>query len=145
MNIFFRNKSQNSWTIFRSGDVLWSCKQLACQITKNIQNKSSYFPELHRTVLRYNMMFLVEIPIFKCFLLKSMNFEYEQRISNNIVNDFHWVVGLTLSWRRPISYRNQSIDLRSKSNDWFLYDNGLRHERVQDTMKAYFWYHHTLL
>ena len=33
--------------------------------------KSSYFPELHRTVLRYNM-FLVEIPIFKCFLLKSM-------------------------------------------------------------------------
>ena len=33
---------------------------------------------------------------------------------------------LTLSWRRPLSYRN----LRSKSMDWFLYDNGLRHERV---------------
>ena len=32
---------------------------------------------------------------------------------------------LTLSWRRPLSYRNQS-----KSMDWFLYDNGLRHERV---------------
>ena len=29
-----------------------------------------------------------------------------------------------------ISYRNQSIDLQSKSMDWFLYDNGLRHERV---------------
>ena len=26
----------------------------------------------------------------------------------------------------PLSYRNQSIDL-----DWFLYDNGLRHERVK--------------
>ena len=37
---------------------------------------------------------------------------------------------LTLSWRRPISYRNQSIDLRSKSVDWFLYRIGLRHERV---------------
>ena len=43
---------------------------------------------------------------------------------------------LTLSWRRLLSYRNQSIDLRrsidlqSKSMDWFLYDNGLRHERV---------------
>ena len=37
---------------------------------------------------------------------------------------------LTLSWRRPLSYRNQSIDLRSKSVDWFLYDNGLHHERV---------------
>ena len=36
---------------------------------------------------------------------------------------------LTLSWRRQLSYRNQSIDLRSKSMDWFLYDSGLRHER----------------
>ena len=36
----------------------------------------------------------------------------------------------TLSWRRPLSYRNQSIYLQSKSMDWFLYDNGLRHERV---------------
>ena len=60
---------------------------------------------------------------------------------------------LTLSWRKPLSYRNksidlrskyrnqsinlrskyrnQSIDLRSKSMDWFLYVNGLRHERVK--------------
>ena len=38
---------------------------------------------------------------------------------------------LTLSWRRPLSYRNQSIDLHSKSMDWFLYDNCLRHERVK--------------
>ena len=30
----------------------------------------------------------------------------------------------------PLSYRNQSIDLLSKSMDWFLYDNSLRHERV---------------
>ena len=37
---------------------------------------------------------------------------------------------LTLSWRRPLSYRNQSIDLLCKAMDWFLYDNGLRHERV---------------
>ena len=38
---------------------------------------------------------------------------------------------LTLSWRGPLSYRNQSIDLQSKSTEWFLYDNGLRHERVK--------------
>ena len=38
---------------------------------------------------------------------------------------------LTLSWRRPLPYRNQSIDLLRKSMDWFLYDNGLRHERVR--------------
>ena len=39
-------------------------------------------------------------------------------------------IRLTLSWRRSLSYRNQSIDLRSKSMEWFLYDNGLCHERV---------------
>ena len=40
---------------------------------------------------------------------------------------------LTLSWRGPLSYRNQSIDLRSKSMDCFLYDNSLRHERINAT------------
>ena len=40
---------------------------------------------------------------------------------------------LTLSWRRLLSYRNQSIDLLRKSMDWFLYDNGLRHERVKSS------------
>ena len=38
---------------------------------------------------------------------------------------------LTLSWRRPLSYRLQSTNLGSKSMDKFLYDNGLRHERVK--------------
>ena len=43
---------------------------------------------------------------------------------------FSYCFFLTLSWRRSLSYRNQSFDSRSKSMDWFLYDNGLRHERV---------------
>ena len=43
--------------------------------------------------------------------------------------------GLTLSWRRPMSYRNQSIDLLRNSVDWFLYDIGLRHERVNKNNK----------
>ena len=38
---------------------------------------------------------------------------------------------LTLSWRRLLSYRKQSIDLLCESMDWFLYDNGLRRERVK--------------
>ena len=33
----------------------------------------------------------------------------------------------------PLSYRNQSIDLLRKSMDWFLYDDGIRHERVNNT------------
>ena len=38
---------------------------------------------------------------------------------------------LALLWRRPLSYRNQCIDLQSKSMDWFLYDRVLHHERVK--------------
>ena len=54
------------------------------------------------------------------------------KITQNYISKFFALVqfSLTLSWRRPLSYRNQSIDLGSKSMDWFLYDNGLRHERV---------------
>ena len=43
---------------------------------------------------------------------------------------------LTISWRRPISCRNQSIDLLRKSMDWILYDIGLRHERVNRITKS---------
>ena len=59
------------------------------------------------------------------------------KTSNNLFQkikyfvSFDLAIRLTLSWRRPISYRNQSIDLRSKSMDWFLYDIGLRNERVK--------------
>ena len=35
--------------------------------------------------------------------------------------------------RRSLPYRNQSIDLRRKSIDWFLYDRDLRHESVKET------------
>ena len=38
---------------------------------------------------------------------------------------------LTLSWRKPLSYWNQSINLLRKSMDWFLHDNGLHHERFK--------------
>ena len=37
---------------------------------------------------------------------------------------------LSFSWRRSLSYRNQSTDLQSKSMDWFLNDRDIRHERA---------------
>ena len=46
---------------------------------------------------------------------------------------------LTLSRRRPLSYRNQSIDLLRKSVDWFLYDNDLRFERVNSNQTCSYW------
>ena len=49
----------------------------------------------------------------------------------DILHIYYIINALTLSWRRLFSYRNQSIDLLCKSMDWFLYDNGFRHERVK--------------
>ena len=45
-------------------------------------------------------------------------------------------LSLTLSRRRPLSYRNQSIDLLCKSMDRFLY-NSLRRERVNRLVFGY--------
>ena len=41
---------------------------------------------------------------------------------------------LTLSWWRFLSYRNQFIDLLSKSMDWFLYDMNLHHGRFNQVL-----------
>ena len=38
-----------------------------------------------------------------------------------------------------LSYGNQSIDLQSKSMDWFLYDRDVRHERVKSKHLTVFW------
>ena len=45
----------------------------------------------------------------------------------------------TLSRRRFLSCRNQSIDLLCKSMDWFLYDRNLRHERVKYDSVRHIW------
>ena len=42
----------------------------------------------------------------------------------------HYFIALTLSWRRFLSCRNQSIDLLWKSVDWFVYDGDLSRNRV---------------
>ena len=41
-------------------------------------------------------------------------------------------LSLALLWRRSLLYGNQSIDLQSKSIDWFLYHRGFHHERFKD-------------
>ena len=72
--------------------------------------------------------------------------KYKPRFKNKIIflnfkeyvglNIFlHFFPILTLSWRRSLSYRNQSTDLKSKSIDWFLYDKGLRHESIKKNFK----------
>ena len=52
------------------------------------------------------------------------------KVNNNMLC-FFLLNTLTLSRRRSISYRNQYNDLLYKSMDWFLYNIGLRRERVK--------------
>ena len=42
------------------------------------------------------------------------------------------------SWRRSLSYRNQSIDSLCKSIDWFLYDRDIRHPFLQTVFANFF-------
>ena len=42
-----------------------------------------------------------------------------------------WGTSLTLLLQKSLTYWNQSINLQSKSMDWFLYDKDVRHERVK--------------
>ena len=55
----------------------------------------------------------------------------------NTLKAQRFIMNLTLSWRRPLSYRNKSMYLLCKSIDWFLYDNGLRHERINSVLEDY--------
>ena len=49
------------------------------------------------------------------------------------------VFKLTLSWRKFLSYRNQSTDLQNKSMDFFLYDRDLRHEKGKQCILVNHW------
>ena len=82
--------------------------------------KSSIFLHFMMNILR---------KMKKCFVeLLSWLFYY---LIHRKILKIHKLNILILSWRKTLSYRKQPIDLRSKSMDWFLYDTGLRHERVK--------------
>ena len=61
------------------------------------------------------------LPSFWLTLLK-----YKIHILKGFLN-----LPLNLSWFRSLSCKNQSIDLHSKSKDWFLQHRDLSHERVK--------------
>ena len=79
-----------------------------------------------------------QLDSFKCLLFQivdatGVTFFFRNSYEIHSAQRVFILQSLTLSWRRTLLYRNQSIDLQSKSMDWFLYDNGLHHERVKWT------------
>ena len=63
-------------------------------------------------------------------ILLNLDRYHKNALFRKACNSFTWA--LTLSWRRSLSYRNQS-----KSVDWFLYDRNLRHERVKEAESVF--------
>ena len=100
-----------------SKPVFWSI------FGRNIPRKMKWFV-YQKPAFKKSISILVKYPDIKIKKKKLMLLVPQSSVCN-----------LTLSWRMPLSYRNQSIDLRSKSMDWFLYDNGLRHERVKQLIR----------
>ena len=70
----------------------------------------------------------------KLFLIRGSHSPCRKSVSathcTQILFSISLVETLILPWRRPLPYRNQSIDLQNKSMAWFLYGNGLCHEWV---------------
>ena len=98
----------------------------------------------------HKFVICLRVKVFTCNILIeysvvhpewTLKHDYSTKIRTLFFLDFHSVRHfrfrptlfscLTISWRRPLSYRNQFTDLRCKSMDWFLYDSGFRHERVK--------------
>ena len=89
-------------------------------------------------------LFFVEKYSITAFIYK-LPFQTETFLSINLFSIAHLVLfhiiwlhwWLTLSWRRSLPYRNQSIDLFYESVDWFLHDRDLRHEKIKDSTKGH--------
>ena len=110
---------------------------LTALITKKTNSKSVWVRLNHLWIDRYLLKVIkdetrTKLETFaKPKKVKSEQYQWRQLFSR-VLPTFHLLFSLclclTLSWRRPLSYRNQSTDLPPKSMDWFLYDNGLHHE-----------------
>ena len=89
-------------------------------------NVFNFHVNFHNVGQRRNNV--VDVTIWKKkprFKNKSIFLNFREYVELNIF--LHFFPILTLSWWRPLSYKNQSTDLQSKAMEWFLYDNGLRH------------------
>ena len=80
-------------------------------------------PQFHADLVNFTEKIL-NVKLHFCIMITEIKI-------NKSILQLEKVSFLTFSWRKPLSYRNQSIDLLRKSMDWFLYHNGLRHEKVK--------------
>ena len=64
--------------------------------------------------------------------------DWKKMLKVLIFRDISYYINFTQifhSWWSSLSHRNQSVDLLSKTMDWFLYDRNLRLKRVEEDFK----------
>ena len=109
----FRSKRSCSEQIFTLINIIEQCIKFQQPILLNVFDFKKAFDIIHRESL-WKIAALYGIPQKYIKIIKNLYF--------------------TPSRRRSISYGNQSIDLLCKSIDWFLYDIGLRRERLKQQL-----------
>ena len=93
--------------------------------------RDAYLSRLRLFIIKCSQLFFKNGFVVKRCFLYTIVFDLLCLMMKEIYIPYQ----LTLSRWRPLSYRNQSIDLLCKSMDWFLYDNGLRLKRAKDRLK----------
>ena len=102
-------------------EVGWYLFQVRGVILMHFQNLVAFSFQI--TINNFFMILsLIYSWCTSCFKFFLVYLEYLFHMHFNLLNPFV---------TDTVSYRNQSIDLWSKSMDWFLYDIGLCHERVK--------------
>ena len=122
---------------------LWILPKIQCkkvQVFHNVQVLIYSFTLLYLTNRRSpSQMFHRIAALKKCVKYRVQNTRWNMELMDGTISSAKWYpflsqafcLLLTLSWWRSLPYKNQFIDLQSKSTNWFLYERGLRDERVK--------------
>ena len=73
----------------------------------------------------------ITFPCTRPFFFIKISDIFHWKLNDEMIEYLGWKHGLTLSWQRSLSYRNQFIDLVCKSIDWLLYYRDLYCERIK--------------
>ena len=109
---------------------LFELAKLSMHKSRNLLSDVKYYCNKISNVFYAHIVFISNSIFWSGLCLLRLENHLRSQVAQEVANK------LTLSCQRPLSYRNQSIDLPSKSINWNLYDNGLRHESVKRLQKS---------
>ena len=143
LSVHFNNHYTRDHEQLRKPDIRLFLQQLSIEYSEKGKNQSKKKVSLKlsrclpaillKKVFIVHVLLGINLIFCKNYFHHHLPRAYLRLLQTSKIEKFAIIVGDFNSFmRRPQPYRNQSIDLQSKLMDWFLYDNGLRHERVKN-------------